>query len=140
MPYSKVDPRIRAKVKGLTMEYTDMPQPELLIPIPNPNPKTDYEIKIVSPELTSQCPLAPTQPDYATVTITYTPAQQVIELKSLKFYLVSYRNVAIFHEALAATICEHLSNTCNPKSMEVTCNFTIRGGIHTVIVARYPKT
>tara|TARA_Y100000310_G_scaffold17677_1_gene17468 strand:+ start:506 stop:937 length:432 start_codon:yes stop_codon:yes gene_type:complete len=135
--YSEVTPEIKAKIKGLTMKFTDSPQPELLIPIPNSNLNVDHKITIVSPEFTSLCPLALTQPDYATITIEYYPDKKVVELKSLKFYFVSFRNVGIFHESVASKILTDLVDILQPSLMKVTGDFTVRGGIHTVIEARY---
>jgi len=137
--YSKVDPKLKAKIKTLKMEYTDQPQPELLIPLPNLNEDIDHVIRIVSPEFTSLCPLAPTQPDYATITLEYRPDKKVIELKSLKFYYVSFRNVCIFHESVASKILRDLVEVLEPKEMTVTGDFTVRGGIHTVVTAKYEK-
>ena len=137
--YSKVNPELKARIKGLTMEYGDAPQPELLIPIPNPNPGIDYKLTITSPEFTSLCPLAPTQPDFATITIEYYPNEKVVELKSLKFYLVSFRNVCIFHEAVAGKILEDLVSILQPHKMTITGDFTVRGGIHTVVEAKMEK-
>jgi len=135
--YSIVNPELKAKIKGLKMEYTDNPQPELLIPIPNPNIDTDYKIISTSPEFTSLCPLAPTQPDFAEIIIEYYPDKFVVELKSLKFYLVSFRNVAIFHEAVAGKILNDLVSLIRPHKMTVTGIFKVRGGIYTTIVAKY---
>ena len=137
MSFSKVNPELRKKIKELSMSFTDKPQPELLIPIPNPSPDIEYKITVISPEFTSLCPVTPTQPDYATVAIEYYPKDRIIELKSLKFYLVSYRTVEIFHEAVIGNILKDLVNTCGPKKMKITCDFTVRGGIHTVIEANY---
>lgn len=138
--YSHVDPVIAHKVKSLTMQYTNRPQPELLMAIPNPAPTTDYQLEIISQEFTSQCPLAPTQPDFATVTITYKPLNHIVELKTLKFYLTSFRNVAIFHEAVASKILEDLAKAIQPHSMRIHCQFTTRGGINTNIEAVYSNT
>lgn len=135
--YSEVNPELKAKIKGLTMEYKDTPQPELLIPIPNPNPGVDYKLTITSPEFTSLCPLAPTQPDFATIKIEYYPNEKVVELKSLKFYLVSFRNVCIFHEAVVGKILQDLVDILQPHRMIVTGSFTVRGGITTIAQATY---
>ena len=136
MPYSQVDPDLKAKIKSLTFEYLDRPQPELLITVPNPHPDLDYIVKLVYPEFTSLCPLAPTQPDYATITVEYTPSESILELKSTKFYFVAYRNVDIFHEAVVGQILKDLSNACKPKWIKVSGEFTVRGGISTTITAR----
>ena len=130
---AEINPELRAKIKGLSFEYTDRPQPELLITVPNPHPDIDYIEKLVYPEFTSLCPLARTQPDYATITIMYMPREVICELKSLKFYLVSYRNVEIFHEAVVGQIWKDINSRCKPKQIKVIGEFTVRGGIQTTI-------
>ena len=102
----------------------------------NPHPKRDYIIKHVAPEFTSVCPKTG-QPDFGEITIAYCPDQTCIELKSLKFYIQSYRNQGIFYEALTNDILDDLSSTCKPRWMKVTSRFTPRGGITTEIVAEY---
>jgi len=135
MGFSNVNPELKLRIKTLHMDFTDMPQPELLIPIPNPNPDIDCKIVVTSPEFTSLCPLAVTQPDYATITIEYYPKVFVVELKSLKFYLVSFRTVSIFHEAVVGKILKDLVDVCKPAYMRVTGDFTVRGGLHTTVTA-----
>lgn len=105
---------------------------------PNPSPERDYEIAIHCPEFTSVCPRTG-QPDYGCLDITYIPDQTCIELKSLKFYLQSFRNKGIFYEALTNEILDDLVAACKPRSMTVVSSFTPRGGISTKITARYPK-
>jgi 7-cyano-7-deazaguanine reductase len=126
-------------VQALKLEYTDQPQPGLLIPMPNPYPEHDYEIQAVSPEFTALCPVNPGQPDFATVTIKYVPDKLIIEFKSLKLYLTSFRTVAIFYEASTNRILHDLANALKPKSMEVVTDWNVRGGISTKIVAVYNK-
>lgn len=134
-PSSGLDPALVAKVKGLKMEYTDKPQPDLLIRVPNPSPETDYEVESVAPEFTSQCPLNTTQPDTATITIHYKPGKWCVELKSLKFYLNSFREVPIFHEAVPTTILTALVALLEPKWIVVNGRFGVRGGISTNVRA-----
>lgn len=104
---------------------------------PNPNPRRDYEISMVCPEYTSVCPKTG-QPDFGTIKIRYVPDKLCIELKSLKLYLWSYRNEGIFYEAVTNRILEDLVKAAKPKSMTVTGEFTVRGGIQTTITATYP--
>lgn len=125
------------KIKGLKMGYKDEPQPELLIPIPNHDPDVEYEIEIVTNEFTSLCPLNTSQPDYATIMVKYVPMDTTVELKSLKFYLVSFRQVPIFHESVPATILKDLVNILHPVSMEVVGQFSTRGGLDTTVRAVY---
>jgi len=137
MSFNGVNEKVKKKVKGLALEYKDKPQPELLIPIPNPHPDINYKITTISPEFTSLCPLAPSQPDYAIITIEYYPKELIIELKSLKFYLVSYRAVEIFHESVVGNILKDLVEVCKPRRMKVKGDFSVRGGITTTIEAEY---
>ena len=104
---------------------------------PNPTPGRDYEIRFECPEFTCVCPMTG-QPDFATIRIAYTPDQLCVELKSLKLYLWSYRNEGAFHEAVTNRILDDLVDAVRPRKMEVTGDFFVRGGIHTVVVARYP--
>lgn len=139
MPFSTVNPDIKEKVKSLTLKYLDKPQPELLITVPNPHPSIEYWESLEYPEFTSLCPLASSQPDYATISISYFPDKLIVELKSLKFYLVSFRTVEIFHEAVVGQILKDLSSCCQPNWMNVVGKFTVRGGIYTTVTANYEK-
>lgn len=134
-----MDKHIRAKVKGLKLEYKDYAQKELLIAIPNPYPQRDYEETIVSSEFTTLCPLNPGQPDFATLTIKYIPDKKMLELKSLKFYLTSYRMVEIFFEEATNRVLDDLVNTIKPRKMEIIAEWNIRGGMGTVVIASYDK-
>ena len=95
-----------------------------------------YEIEIVCPEFTSVCPKTG-QPDFGRLTITYTPAAQCVELKSLKFYLQSYRNEGIFYEHVTNTILDDLAAVVEPRWMKITAAFSARGGITTTVSAQY---
>ena len=131
--------RIYKKVQSLKLEYTNQPQPELLIALPNPYPNRDYEVQVISQELTSLCPVNPGQPDFATVTIKYIPDKSIIEFKSLKFYLTSYRTVSIFFESSTNQILTDLVKIIKPRTMEVSTDWNIRGGMATRITAAYDK-
>ena len=102
----------------------------------NPKPGREYTITIRCPEFTSVCPKTG-QPDFGEITIEYCPEKLCIELKSLKFYMQSFRNKGIFYEALTNEIIDHLSGQCNPKWMKVTSSFTPRGGITTEVAVEY---
>jgi 7-cyano-7-deazaguanine reductase len=130
---------IKKKVKNLKLRYKAYPQPELLIAMPNPCPVREYEEEMVTSEFTTLCPLNPGQPDYARLTIKYVPDKQIIELKSLKFYLTSFRMVEIFFEEAANRILEDLVTAVKPKRMEIVAEWNIRGGIGTKITASYNK-
>ena len=104
----------------------------------NPKPERDYCITITCPEFTSVCPKTG-QPDFGTIIIEYHPDKKCIELKSLKFYIQSYRNKGIFYEALTNEILDDLSNICKPRRMKIISRFTPRGGITTEVVAEFKK-
>lgn len=102
----------------------------------NPRPGRDYTITICCPEFTSVCPKTG-QPDFGEIIIEYCPDELCIELKSLKFYMQSFRNKGIFYEALTNEILDDLSQACKPSWMKVTSKFTPRGGITTNVSVEY---
>ncbi|HYV67688.1 MAG TPA: preQ(1) synthase [Myxococcales bacterium] len=104
---------------------------------PNPSPHRDYEIRFECPEFTCVCPMTG-QPDFATIRIAYTPDKLCVELKSLKLYLWSFRDEGAFHEAVTNRILDDLVAAVKPRKAEVAGDFFVRGGIHTVVVARHP--
>src|SRR3989338_10114306 len=103
---------------------------------PNRYPKRNYIITINCPEFTSICPKTGL-PDFGTIVIEYIPRKICVELKSLKYYLLNYRNQGIFYETVVNKILDDLIKSTRPKQMTVTGNFTPRGGINTSVVARY---
>jgi len=102
----------------------------------NPHLGRDYCVTIKCPEFTSVCPRTG-QPDFGEIIIEYCPDKSCIELKSLKFYIQSYRNEGIFYEALTNDILDDLAGACKPRWMKVVSRFTPRGGITTEVVAEY---
>ena len=106
---------------------------------PNPAPHRDYTIRHVCPEFTSVCPKTG-QPDFATIDLEYVPDETCIELKSLKLYIVAYRNVGIFYENAVNRILEDCVAACKPKRMTITGRFSSRGGISSVVEASYPRS
>ena len=110
---------------------------KLLEVFANPRPGREFVIKHVAPEFTSVGPKTG-QPDFGTVTLEYVPGKLCVELKSYKFYLQSYRNQGIFYEAVTNEILDDLVSVLKPRSMTVTTEWTPRGGLHSVITARYP--
>ena len=102
----------------------------------NQYPQRDYTIEIVCPEFTSVCPKTG-QPDFATLTITYTPDENCLELKSLKLYLQQFRNEGIFFEHVTNHILDDLVATLKPRSIELLARFNARGGITTTVTATY---
>ena len=98
----------------------------------NPRPERDYEININFPEFTCLCPRSG-YPDYANIIIQYVPDQKIVELKSLKLYLNSYRNLYISHEESTNKIFDELKKKLKPRSLEVVGDFNPRGNVKTVI-------
>ena len=103
---------------------------------PNPKPSRDYTIYIESPEFTCLCPKTG-QPDFATLKLEYIPDAFCVELKSWKIYLWSYRNEGGFHEDLTNKILDDLVELLNPRSIRLTADFNVRGGIYTTITAEH---
>jgi len=110
-------------------------KPELEL-FDNPRPGRDYTITIRCPEFTSVCPRTG-QPDFGEIIIEYCPDKSCIELKSLKFYMQSYRIKGIFYEALTNEILDDLSGACRCRWMKVRARFMARGGITTEVSAEY---
>lgn len=109
-------------------EYKSEYAPEVLEAFPNKHPDNDYFVKFNCPEFTSLCPMTG-QPDFATIYISYIPDKVMVESKSLKLYLFSFRNHGDFHEDCVNIIMKDLIKLMNPKYIEVWGKFTPRGGI-----------
>jgi 7-cyano-7-deazaguanine reductase len=103
---------------------------------PNPKSARDYAILFDCPEFTCLCPITG-QPDFATITIDYTPDQLCVELKSLKLYLWSYRDEGAFHEAVTNQICDDIVAAIAPRRITVTGKFWVRGGITTTVTVTH---
>ena len=102
----------------------------------NPSPARDYTIRINIPEFTCLCPKTG-QPDFATLDLEYVPDERCIELKSLKLYIHSYRDVGAFHEAVANRILDDLAAALTPRFMRLSAHFNVRGGLYTTVVAEH---
>jgi len=98
----------------------------------------DQEIVTETREFSAVCPYSGL-PDFATLTITYVPSDRCVELKSLKYYVTSYRNVGIFQEHATAKIAEDLFKLLEPQTLEVTTLYNVRGGFETRCTVRLPK-
>jgi len=122
-----------------------MPRTDLLETFANPYPGRDYDVHMTCDEFTSLCPLGGVEtdaaeldllkggaPDFGTIHITYTPGDTC-----LKLYLWSFRNDGIFYERAVNRILDDLSAACHPRAMTVVGDFNVRGGIKSVITARY---
>src|SRR5258705_5902116 len=98
--------------------------------VPNPHPDRDYEVTMTVPEFTCLCPRTG-QPDFATIRIQYVPDQHLVELKSLKLYLWSYRQEGAFHEDVTNRILNDFVAVARPRRLEGTGGFNLRGGTTT---------
>lgn len=121
---------------GKQTRFPQSPEEAKLESFPNTHPGRDYLIQFTCPEFTAYCPITG-QPDFAEIRIEYTPDALCVELKSLKLYLGSFRNVGIFHENITNRILDDLVAVLSPRYMQVVGDFTVRGGIKTVVTATY---
>jgi 7-cyano-7-deazaguanine reductase len=113
---------------GKKTDYPTDYAPELLESFDNKHPDNDYWVRFNCPEFTTLCPITG-QPDFATLVIDYIPARKMVESKSLKLYLFSFRNHGDFHEDCVNIVMKDLIRLLEPKYIEVTGLFTPRGGI-----------
>lgn len=118
--------------------YPDKYAPEILETFANKHPENDYFVKFNCPEFTSLCPITG-QPDFASVYISYVPSERMVESKSLKLYLYSFRNHGDFHEDCVNKIMKDLIKLMDPKYIEVWGKFTPRGGISIDPYCNYGK-
>jgi len=112
--------------KESSPKYTDL---EI---VNNDYSNRDYEINITIPEFNAVCPKTGL-PDFGTIYITYAPNQYIVELKSLKLYIVKFRNLGIFHEHVTNKILDDFKKACKPKKIVVRGDFNPRGGIKTTV-------
>ncbi len=103
-----------------------------------PNQYPGYEITVEIPEYNAICPKTEL-PDFGHLTITYVPDERCLELKSLKLYIVAYRNVGIFYENAVNRILDDCVAACRPKRMTITGRFSSRGGISSIVSVSYPR-
>ncbi|HEY7348209.1 MAG TPA: preQ(1) synthase [Ktedonobacterales bacterium] len=126
--------------KDLTLLGREVRQPvRKLETFPNQHPGRPYTVTLVCPEFTCVCPMTG-QPDFATITIRYIPDQRIVESKSLKLYLWSYREEGVFHEQVTNQILDDLVKALQPVSCHVTGAFSVRGGISITVDATYAQT
>jgi 7-cyano-7-deazaguanine reductase len=105
---------------------------------PYENKGKETRVEIVHPEFTSLCPRTGL-PDYGTIRIRYIPDKLIVELKSLKYYFLQYRNAGIFYESLTPLILKHLVKKVHPQEMVIEAEFTPRGGLTTKVISSYKK-
>ena len=120
------------------MEPTETPLVEQLETFPNPRPGREFTVEIVCPEFTSVCPKTG-QPDFGTITFTYTPGETCVELKSLKLYLQRFRDQGIFYEQVTNRLLDDFVAACRPVRCQVVSVWTPRGGISTKVSCEYEE-
>lgn len=143
MPQHESHPR-KGKKKLAAPLYTDehaaagvdAPLPEIEC-WPNQYAR-DYQIEITLPEFTSVCPRTGL-PDHGTITIRYVPDKLCLELKALKLYMLSYRNLGIFQENIVNRFLEDCVRACKPREMTISGEFLPRGGVYSTINAHYSR-
>ena len=123
---------------GKITEYKYDYAPEFLEAIPNRNSDRNYFVTLTTEEFTCLCPITH-QPDYAAIKIRYIPDKKLVESKSLKLYLTSFRNHGTFHEDVVNTIADDLIKLLEPRYLEVEGNFNARGGISIVPFVNYGR-
>lgn len=138
MSDSPVSPEMSSEVSN--MKYGERAIAEgKLITFPNPRVNRRYNISITLPEFTCKCPFSG-YPDFATIYITYVPDQLVVELKSLKLYINSYRDRYISHEESVNQILDDFVAACQPFEVTIKGDFAPRGNVHTVIEVHHQKS
>ena len=130
LKYENLDNRMDARESGAV-------DAECLLAFEYEYPEQPSEITIESDEFTAVCPWTGL-PDLGTVTVEYIPYTLCLELKSLKYYLLSFRDVGIVQEHAASRILRDMVDACSPRQMKVTLDYRVRGGIHTSVTVKYP--
>ena len=128
----------KSDLDGLTLLGQGAKPSKKLETFPNHHPERDYIVTLRTDEFTCVCP-ATGQPDFAKLTIQYIPHERIIESKSLKLYLQSYRNEGAFHEHVTNVILDDLVAVLAPRWCKVTADFAVRGGISISVEAEYKK-
>lgn len=121
---------------GSNVDYPATPEEALLEVIELPESENELEVTLLCHEFTCFCPITK-QPDYAEMEICYHPNGKIVETKSLKLYLASYRDQGIFHEFVVNKILDDLRKVLEPEAIEVKANFHTRGGIGMVTTAQW---
>jgi len=129
-----------ANAQGLDIRPTPRAEMNLypLDTFPYEYPGREVTVSFEMPEFTCVCPFSDF-PDFATFRISYTPNERCVELKSLKLYINSFRDVKIFHEHVVNVVLEDFVQACDPLAVEIEGDFNVRGNIKTVVRASYKK-
>jgi len=133
---------LQAGTSGLDRRYdvetVDAIDVDVLETFPYEYRGKDVIVNIDTNEFTAVCPFSGL-PDFATLRINYIPRNDILELRSVKYYLFSFRNVGIYQEHVVNRILEDLVTCCKPKWMQIVADYNVRGGVHTVASAEWGK-
>ena len=127
---------VEAEGRTFTFDGVEVLTPEVLETFPYEYPNRDALVEIDTDEWSCVCPFSGL-PDFGTLTVSYLPSDSCIELKSLKYYLTSFRNVGIYQEHAANRVLDDLVTCCAPRWMEVELDYRLRGGLHTTVTVAY---
>ena len=134
--------QLQLKYENLDNSFNIAPEDavdfELLMAFDYEYPSSRAIVSIDTDEFTAVCPWT-SLPDFGTITISYVPDTLCIELKSLKYYLLTYSKVGIVQEHAANKILTHLVELCNPISMNIKLDYKVRGGLHTTVEVNFNK-
>ena len=128
----------KSDLDGLTLLGRDSKPTKKLETFPNRHPERDYVVTLKSEEFTCVCP-ATGQPDFAKLIIQYIPDKKIVESKSLKLYLWSYRDEGVFHEHVTNVILDDLVSALKPRWCKITAEFAVRGGLSITVEAEYKE-
>lgn len=131
--YRALDKQLDLPVAG-----EDAIRPDLVITFPFDHASSGAEVSVVTDEFVAVCPWTGL-PDQGTLSVTYVPRARLLELKSLKYYLLSFRSVGIVQENAAVRILHDLVRASKPREMTVTLDYHVRGGIHTTVTVKHPR-
>ncbi len=127
---------VEAEGRRFPFDGEESVTPDVLETFPYEYPSRDALVEIDSDEWSCVCPFSGL-PDFGTLTVSYVPSDACIELKSLKYYLTSFRNVGIYQEHAANRVLEDLVACCSPRWMEIELDYRLRGGLHTVVTVAH---
>jgi len=129
---------VEAEGKIYESEGHEALTPQILETFPYEYVGREAMVEITTDEFSAVCPYSGL-PDYGTLAIRYTPSASCVELKSLKYYITSYRNVGIYQEHAAHRLLKDLVACCDPVWMEITLDYRVRGGLHTVVTVEHGR-
>lgn len=127
---------VEAEGKSFPFDGVEALTPKVLETFPYEYPAREAMVEIETDEWSCVCPFSGL-PDFGRLTVSYLPSDVCIELKSLKYYLTSFRNVGIYQEHAANRVLDDLVACCSPQWMEVELDYRLRGGLHTVVTVAY---